>query len=144
MKSLIAVLATLVLAAGTAAAESVPDLKGIWTGPFRTLIYGHNDHHPGDQTADAPPRIRDIIFSVEVVGQDGRLLWGTSWSDPAKKEPFAGTLSMDGKTIIGADTDGSLVMNILGPDSVEVCYTQTAATPSQAIIASCGVTERQK
>jgi hypothetical protein len=49
---------------------------------------------------------------------------------------------VDGKTIMGADTDGSLTMTLAGPDSMEVCYTHTGLGPSQSIVASCGAAER--
>ena len=108
------------------------------------MIFGHNPHHPGSETLTAPPRVREIVFTFDIEGQDGNLVWGQSWSDPARKEPFAATITADGKTIVGADTDGSLTMRIAGPDTMELCYTHTGLGPSQSIVASCGVMERAK
>src|SRR5262245_34525220 len=122
MLTAISVLAT----TGVAIAQAVPDLKGTWSGPFRTVIYGHNPHHPGQSTVADAPRVREITFTLEVQGRDGRLLWGQSWSDPKQKEPFALTMMADGKTIIGADTDGSLTASIASPDRMELCYTHNA------------------
>lgn len=130
------------LALPVVAQEAVPDLVGTWSGPFRTVIFGHNPHHPGSETTAAPPRIREIAFTLEVEGQDGNLIWGQSWSDPARKEPFAASITADGKTIIGADTDGSLTLSIAGPDRLDICYAHNGLGPSQSIVASCGVIER--
>ena len=61
-----------------------PDLRGTWTAPFKSVIYGHNSHHPGDQSVTDPPRVRDITFTLKVSGQDGRVIWGESWSKPER------------------------------------------------------------
>lgn len=126
------------------AQDAAPDLVGTWSGPFRTVIFGNNPHHPGSETVATPPRIREITFTFDVEGQDGNLLWGQSWSDPSRKEPFAATITADGKTIVGADTDGSLTMRVAGPDTMELCYTHPGLGPSQSIVASCGVMARAK
>lgn len=138
---------TLALLATTTAAmaQRAPELTGTWTGQWRTIIFGNNPHHPGSQTTDTAPRMRDITFTLDIQGQNGRLLWGHSWSDPARKEPFAATLMPDGKTIIGSDTDGSLSMQIIaGRNEMEACYTHTALGPSKSIVASCGDLRRQR
>jgi hypothetical protein len=124
------------------AQTAAPDLVGTWTGPFKTVIFGHNPHHPGEQTVDSPPRVREINFTLAVEGQDGAVLWGRSWSDPARKEPFAATLTPDG-SIVGSDTDGSLHIKLTAPDRMELCYTHTGLGPSGSIVASCGVLDRQ-
>ena len=144
MKTLmISAMAALVLAAPVFA-QTAPDLKGTWSGQWKTVIYGVNPHHPAPQaTADAP-RVREIRFTLEVEGQDGRLFWGKSWSSPDRKEPFAATMTEDGKTIIGADTDGSLTGNVAAPDRLEVCYTHTALSPSKSVVASCGAVQRSR
>ena len=121
-----------------------PDLVGTWSGATRTVIFGHNSHHPGSETVASPPRVRDITYLYAFEGQDGVLLWGQSWSDPEKKEPFAASIAPDGKTIVGSDTDGSFIMTIASPDRLELCYTHSALGPSQSIVTSCGVLERQK
>jgi hypothetical protein len=124
------------------AAQGVPDLKGRWSGTFRTVIYGRNIHHPGSQTIASPPRIRTIRFTLDVEGQDGRLLWGKSWSNPSQKEPFAATMPADGNIIIGADTDGLIAIRILPQRRIELCYAHSALSPSQSIVASCGTLAR--
>jgi hypothetical protein len=132
------------LPATAIAQDAAPDLIGTWSGPFRTVIFGNNPHHPGSETVATPPRIREITFTLGVEGQDGDLIWGQSWSDPARKEPFAATITADGKTIVAADTDGSMTMSLTGPDSMKLCYTHTGLGPSQSIVASCGSLERAK
>ncbi|MGE3292572.1 MAG: hypothetical protein AB7I59_11800 [Geminicoccaceae bacterium] len=144
MKVLMATGVLFVAAVSAATAQSLPDLKGTWSGPFKTAIFGHNPHHPGTGTIGDAPRIREIDFSLDIQGQDGPLLWGHSWSNPETKEPFAMSVTADGKTIIGADGDGSLSASITTPDQLDLCYTHTALSPSQSIVASCGVLKRTK
>jgi hypothetical protein len=133
-----------VMMAAPALAQTVPDLKGTWSGQWRTVIYGANPHHPGPQTAADAPRIREITFTFEVEGQDGRLIWGKFWSSPDRKEPFAATLAADGRTIVGADGDGSLTGTVASADRIEMCYTHSALSPSRSIVASCGALQRAR
>ncbi len=144
MKPLMTAALALMLSGAAAAAQTAPDLKGTWSGQFRTVIYGNNSHHPGSQTPTDAPRVRDISFTFQIEGQDGRLLWGKSWSDPARKEPFAATIAADGKNVIGADTDGSLLLTIAAPDEMEACYAHSGLGPSRSIVATCGGLQRSK
>jgi hypothetical protein len=133
--------AAIILAGVTASGAqdaSVPDLKGVWSGMWKTIIYGTNEHHPGTETAASPPRVRDIAFTMEFEGQDGRVLWGHSWSDPAEKEPFAAMISGDGKSIHGVDTDGSFDIAIVSATAMNACYRHAGLGPSGSIVASCG------
>jgi hypothetical protein len=143
MRTIVAAAAAVMLAT-TASAQTVPDVQGVWSGPFRTVIWGENIHHPGQAAGAAAPRVREIGFSLEVEGQDGALIWGRSWSSPDRKEPFAAVVGADGKTIVGADTDGSLTATIAGSDRLELCYTHTGLGPSKSIVASCGTLRRSK
>lgn len=142
-RPMIAMLAVVMMSAG-AYAESVPDLKGTWSGTFKTAILGHNPHHPGNETIADPPRMRQIEFTIDIEGQDGRLAWGQSWSDPENKEPFVGTITADGKRFLAADTDGAMDADISNLELLDLCYTQNSLGPAQAIIASCGQIKRSK
>ena len=42
----------------------------------------------------------------------------------------------------GSDMDGSLTMRIAAPDRLDACYTHSALSPSQSIVASCGALQR--
>jgi hypothetical protein len=143
MKTLITAAAAVLATATVALAQSAPNLKGTWSGKWRTVILGSNPHHPPDGQADVP-RVREIIFTFEIEGQDGRLLWGKSWSSPERREPFVATITADGRTIIGADTDGSLTMRIGGRDRMDACYVHPATGPSQSMVASCGAMQRAR
>ena len=114
MKTLMTAAAAVLATASVALAQSTPDLKGTWSGKWRTVILGSNPHHPPSGPADAP-RVREITFTFEIEGQDGRLIWGKSWSSPERKEPFVASITGDGRTIIGADSDGSLTMRMGRP-----------------------------
>jgi hypothetical protein len=132
------------MATSAAAQEAIPELAGSWTGKFQSTVYGNNPHHPGNQTIDSPPRVREVTFTIDIAGQDGRRLWGTSWSDPASKEPFALALSFDNRTLYGADTDGYFHLTILDKDRLECCYTHNGLSPSKSIVAACGIVERKR
>jgi hypothetical protein len=126
-------------------AQTMPNLKGTWSGPWKSVIYGNNPHHPGHETHANPPRIREITFTFEIQGHEGRMFWGQHWSNnPTHKEPFAAVIMPDGKTIVGSDTDGSFSGSITAPDRIELCYTHTALSPSKSIVAGCGTAQRAR
>ncbi|MFZ0842185.1 MAG: hypothetical protein WAM77_32470 [Xanthobacteraceae bacterium] len=138
----------LVLAGFATAAQAqdgAPDLKGTWSGKGKAIVFGNNQYHPGQQTANDAPRIRDIDVIYTVDGQDGRLVWGHASSSAADtKEPFAWAIASDNKTILGSDTDGSYLITVLGPDRMEKCYTHNGMSPSKSIVAACHVVDRKK
>src|SRR5271166_3925288 len=102
------------------AQDAIPDLKGTWSGKGKSIVFGNNPHHPGSQTADSPPRVRDIDATYIVEGQDGRLAWGRSSSAVAKTdEPFAWAISADNKSIVGADRDGYFRITLISADRMD-------------------------
>lgn len=145
MKTL-ALAALLMCGATTAFGQAaVPDVKGTWVGKGKSVVFGTNPHHPGAQTQDSPPRIRDYEFTFTVEGQEGRLAWGrNSSSVAATREPFAWAISMDGKTIVGSDTDGSYFLTIQSADLMDLCYTHTGLSPSKSIVATCSMVTRRR
>jgi hypothetical protein len=139
MKSFVFALALLSTAATAAVAQdAVPDLKGTWSGKGKSIVFGNNPHHPGSQTADSPPRVRDIDATYIVEGQDGRLAWGRSSSAVAKTdEPFAWAISADNKSIVGADRDGYFRITLISADRMDKCYVHNGTSPSGSIVAAC-------
>ena len=138
------IVTALVFAATVACAqEAVPSLKGTWRGTGKILLYGNTEHLSG--TPDKAV-VRDLDVTHTVVGQEGRLIWGTTSStNNDSKEPFAWALSSDNKTILGADTDGYYRITIMAPDRIEKCYVQSAASaPRHAIVATCFMMNRVK
>ena len=117
MRALVLALALLSAAATAAhAQDAIPDLKGTWTGKGKAAVLGNNPHHPGAQTPDDAPRLRDIEATHIVEGQDGRLAWGRSSSTAADtKEPFVWAIASDNKSIVGADHDGYFRSRSSGP-----------------------------
>ena len=67
----------------TQAQDSIPNLKGTWSGKGKTIVFGNNRYHPGSQTTTSPPSVRDIEATHVVEGQEGRLVWGRSSSSVA-------------------------------------------------------------
>jgi hypothetical protein len=127
------------------AQDAIPDLKGIWSGKGKSIVFGNHPHHPGSQTAADPPRVRDIEVTHTVEGQEGRLAWGRSSSTVADtKEPFGWAISTDNKTIVGADIDGFFRILLISPDRMEKCYSHNGASVSRSIVATCYVMDRVK
>ena len=127
--------------AAAQAQQAVPDLTGAWSGVARSIVRGSGWHHPGTETIEDPPRLREVRFTYTVERQDGALLWGTT-SSPSYREPFAWALSRDNRTVYGADTDGHYRLTILSANQMELCYTHSALSPSKSIVASCFLLDR--
>jgi hypothetical protein len=142
MRAWIAPIAALLVTTTVAAAQSpIPSLKGTWKGTGKILLFGTTEYLSGSPKKEAA--VRDLEVTHTVLGQDGRLIWGTtSAGSNDVKEPFAWAVTADNKTIIGADTDGYYRITILSPDQMEKCYVQNAASSRQAIVASCFVMSR--
>src|ERR1051325_6952060 len=101
MKVFAVVLAFAGLVTAAQAQDSVPDLKGTWSGKGKSVVFGNNQYHPGQQATNDAPRIRDIEVIYTVDGQDGRQVWGHASSSAADtKEPFAWAIASDNETII--------------------------------------------
>jgi hypothetical protein len=132
-------------ASAAGAQDAVPDLRGVWSGKGKAVVFGNNAHHPGGQTANDAPRVHEIEATYVVEGQDGRVAWGRSASAVADtKEPFAWAIAADNKTILGADMDGYFNITLIGPDRMEKCYTQNGLSPSGSIVAACYEMDRVK
>jgi hypothetical protein len=142
------VLAMALIGAGATAAsaqDAVPDLKGMWTGKGRSVVFGSNLHHPGAPAAADAPRVRDIEATYVVDGQEGRVAWGRSSSTVANtQEPFAWAIASDNRSIVGADTDGYFIITLLTPDRMEKCYVHNGISPTHSIVATCHMMERKK
>jgi hypothetical protein len=145
MNRFVFALALVAVAAPAGAQNTVPDLKGTWTGKGKSVVFGANSYHPGSQTTNNPPRVGDIEATYVVEGQDGRVAWGHSSSTNADtKEPFTWAIAADNKTIIGADIDGYFHIVLVSPDRIDKCYTQNSIGPSKSIVAACYAMDRVK
>jgi hypothetical protein len=146
MKYVIFALAVIGITASAARAQdAIPDLKGTWTGKGKSIVWGSHPHHPGAQTLNDPPRVREIEATYVVEGQEGRLAWGRSSSAVADtKEPFAWALTNDNKSILGADVDGYFHITLITPDRMEKCYVHNGISPTHSIVATCHFMDRAK
>lgn len=147
MKSMVFALMLVGTAATAAFAQdaAIPDLKGTWTGKGKSVVFGKNLYHPGSQTTQQPPRVRDIEATHTVEGQDGRVAWGHSSSTVADtKEPFAWAIASDNKSIVGADMDGYFRITLISPDRMEKCYAHNGTSPTNSVVATCYVMNRVK
>jgi len=136
----------LMLGATAVNAQSAPpDLKGTWVGKGKSVVFGHNPHHPGEQSMTSPPRLSDYEFTFVVDGQEGRLAWGHNFSSvAATNEPFAWAIAADGKTIVGSDTDSSYYLSVVSANRMELCYTHNGLSPTKSIVATCSMVDRKK
>ena len=145
MKHLAATLALIGATTAAAQAQTVPDLKGTWTGTGKSVVFGTHPHHPGESGAADTPRLRDIEALHVVTGQEGRLAWGHSSSAVADtREPFAWAISRDNRTIVGSDMDGYFRIALISANRMEKCYTHAGVSPSKSVVATCYVMDRKK
>jgi hypothetical protein len=127
------------------AQSAAPDIRGSWNGKGKSVFYGSNPHHPGNDTATSPARVVDYDFTFVVDGQQGPLAWGHSFSTvAATNEPFAWSFGADNKSMIGADTDGYYRITMLSADQMELCYAHNSLGPTKSIVATCGKFDRIK
>ena len=112
-----------------AGAQSLPDLKGTWTGTSKTIVSGLAPHHPATVAAKpaGPNRLTEVKFTVKVDGQQGNRIWGTITS-PSTADPFVGVISTDGKRLhmVLQRGGGFLEGTVLSPDSIEIVYLEHA------------------
>ncbi len=134
------------LASAALAQEAVPDLTGTWVGTTKSLVLGQTRFHPGDEATANQPRVRELEWTMEIAGQDGRVFWGEAWSsaNPDVRDTLALALAADGRTIVGAGNDGTHFMTLVAPDRIERCFAQPGTGPSGSIVAACGFYERVK
>jgi len=147
MRILMAGAMAFALAPGVAVAEEpIPDMVGTWIGTTKSVVFGNNRFHPGDQTPAEPPRVGELEYTLEVTGQDGAVFWGEAWSsaNPEARDTLALAIATDGRTIVGADNDGIHTMTLVSPDRIERCYAHAGTSPSGSIVAACGFYERAK
>jgi hypothetical protein len=124
-----------ILAAGRADAQSVPDLKGTWSGNPQAIVDGPANHHPPGADGTKPAakyRLSEPTFTLTIEGQDGRRFWGTTAS-PMKTERIIGSLSVDGKSIHIVDEDGFLDGTVVDANTLDLCYRHI--TPASAVVA---------
>ena len=127
------------------AQDGIPDLKGTWSGKGQAIVFGNNPHHPGPQTVNSPPRVRDFEFTFVVDNQERQLASGYSYSSvSAIHVPFAWAISSNNKSIMGANTHGNFQMTVMSPDSIEMCYSHTGLSLDGSIVATCFTMERAK
>jgi len=134
------------IAWSVAAEDAVPDMTGTWIGTAKSVVFGQNKYHPENSDPAPAPRVRELEYTMEITGQDGRVFWGETWAsaDPANRDTLALALAADGRTIMGADNDGAHMMTLVAPDRIERCYAHPGSSPSGSTVASCGFYERVK
>jgi hypothetical protein len=126
-----------------AVAQSIPDLKGTWTGTSKSIVAGLAPHHPGTVTAKpaGPNRLTEVKFTIKIDGQQDSRFWGTLTS-AASAEPFIGVISSEGKRVrIVLHRGGIIDGTVLTPDSIEIMYNENA---NGVAVAATNTWTRQK
>jgi hypothetical protein len=118
--------------------NALPSLVGDWTGTSESVVLGSGAHHPGSETLQDAPCMREVEFTFSVQGQDGHRFWGVIKS-PDFSEPFVAVFSRDNKNAYGADTDGIYHFTLASADEMELCYAHPATSPTGSIVAACNV-----
>ncbi len=136
--------AAAMIASGEAAAQTIIDMKGTWTGTAEAIVDGPAQHHPAPGADGTRPagkyRLSEQSFTLAIEGQTGRRFWGTT-SSASKTERIIGSLSVDGKSIHMVDDDGLLDGTIVTADVFNVCYRHVNG--GSAVVA-CAVVSRKK
>ena len=116
--------AALCAATGMAGAQSIPDMKGVWTGTSKSIVSGPAPFHPATVPSKpaGPNRLTEVEFTMTVQGQQDVRFWGTRGS-ATKVEPVIGVISADGKRIrVIAEGGGLIEGNFVDNDSIEIFY----------------------
>ena len=129
-------LAALCAQSSLAAAQSIPDLKGVWAGKAKTIVSGvmrHNSAAMPSTPAGSSHRLAELTFTLTIEGQQDSRFWGT-FASPAMSEAFIGIIAPDGKRIRmsqmnGGVFDGFMVDN----NSFEVLFTQSKGDGTAAV-----------
>lgn len=125
-----------VLAAAAADAQTIPDMKGAWSGISHAIVLGTGGHHADNNQPMDKPFLAAREFTMNIEGQDGRRFWGTTVSNQAR-ERFIGVMRADAKTFIVVDDDGTMLAEFLAPNRFELCYAQDGAHAGKPLVASC-------
>jgi hypothetical protein len=139
----VAALAFAGAAGAQTATPAIPDLKGTWVGKGEAIVDGPAAHHPPGAPARpaAPFRLREETYTVSIVGQDGRRLWGTVSSSQSASERLIGSLATDNKTVYFAVGPGYVDGVVTDANTMEICYRHVL--PGSAVV-GCNQLVRQK
>jgi hypothetical protein len=113
--------------ASEAAAQSIPDLKGVWSGQAKTIVSGESRHHTPamPSTSAGDHRLTELTFTLKIEGQQDSRFWGTM-SSPVMSEPIIGMITPDGKRLRIAEMNGGMFDGfILTNDSFEMLFTES-------------------
>jgi hypothetical protein len=125
------------LSATPAAAQTVPDVRGVWKGESESIVLGHGNPHHDAPVVDKP-RLSTIAFTMTIDMQDGRRFSGT-FASARSTDVIIAVISHAG-TIYLVDDDGWTSGTMLAPNQMELCYMARIANDR---VASCTVMTKQ-
>ena len=127
------------------AADTVPDLKGKWTGKSHTIVAGSGGHWPSNAGTFEKPGLFEKNLLIEITGQDGRRFWGVTTlagNGETTTEGFIGVLSgKKGREFVIADTDGIFFGEIRRKNTMTFCYAHAGSKNVSAVV-SCSEVKR--
>ena len=132
------VTAITILVSPSVAADSVPNLVGVWSGKVEAGIsHGTQGHEP--KVAEPTFGNYELTFILAIREQKGRAVVGT-WSSPNHSEQIIGVLRRNNTNLILVDEDSHFDGLLLSPTSMELCL---AETHSLAMGVWCLLMEKQ-
>jgi hypothetical protein len=120
------------------AEESAPSLVGTWSGLHTGGAYFGSPGHSPDR-ADPTFLKPSLRFTLKIEKQDGRGVIGT-WSSSQRTERIVGVVRLDNETVLFTDEDTYFSAQLLGPDSMELCATETHET---SVLAACLILNKE-
>jgi hypothetical protein len=125
-------------------AHKVPDLKGTWIpAEGAHIVEGPTRHHQSGLepvAGHASLRRHTSTFVFHFEGQEGRTFWG-HFTSAKVSEKLIGAISVDGKSFVIVDEDGTFSGTVVDRDTLEYAYTHV--TPTDRAVAT-GLLIRQK
>lgn len=132
MRAILAALLTTGIASASAAQDLVPDFTGKWSGSFNIVRM--------DRDGGSMGNVEEVTVTYDLNGQDGRLIWGTVFSDVTEPRAIVLAFSLNNGTLVGSDTEGLHRITVISSNWLEICFTDNG---SGSIVATCGLVKRE-
>jgi len=132
MRAILAALLTTGIASASAAQDLVPDFTGKWSGSFNIVRM--------DRDGGSMGKVEEVTVTYDLNGQDGRLIWGTVFSDVTDPRAIVLAFSLNNGTLVGSDTEGLHRITVISSNWLEICFTDNG---SGSIVATCGLVQRE-
>lgn len=121
-------------------AEGANSLIGTWKGLSNTAVIGADQHHGNKSNNNV--QFFNSEFTIVIDKVKGQNFAGYLESKN-HKELLAGAIRSNMKSGVFVDSDGVGYFELLGQDTLEVCYTHTISSDGKSGVAACTDYKRQ-